>query len=69
VIGTTRTPPDLPGIDWAATAILTEGRLEKLVPFAALGIPHVYGGGALTCLGFAVPPQANVILVEDHYGE
>jgi hypothetical protein len=43
-------PPVLEGYDWSDTAFLVEGRLEKLIPMAALGLPHVFGAGGLTDL-------------------
>jgi hypothetical protein len=47
------------------TAHLCEGYSCKALALASLGIGKVYGGGGLTVLGFAVPPERTVVLVPD----
>ena len=47
------------------TAFLTEGYSCKALAIASLGLGPVYGGGGLTVLGFAVPPEDTVVIVPD----
>jgi hypothetical protein len=47
-------------------AFITEGRLEKSIALASLGLGPVYGGGGRTILGCAPPPEPEVVLVSDH---
>ena len=52
-----------------AVAYITEGRLEKPLALAAAGLGPVYGAGGRPCLGFAVPPEAEVVIVADRRPE
>ena len=45
-------------------AYLAEGYSCKPLALASLGL-KAYGGGAMTVLGFAVPPERTVVLVPD----
>jgi hypothetical protein len=47
------------------TAYVTEGYSCKALAVASLGLGPVYGGGGLTVLGFAVPPERTVVIVPD----
>ena len=56
-------------LDLCSTAFLVEGRLEKVIPLRAIGVPHVYGAGGLHCIGYGVPPEPQVVVVEDKLPE
>ena len=47
------------------TCYLAEGYLEKPLAIASLVLGPAYGGGGLHVLGFAIPPEPEVVLVRD----
>jgi hypothetical protein len=46
-------------------AYLAEGYCEKPLALASLGRGPTYGGGGMTVLGYAVPPEPTVVIVPD----